>query len=148
LTLDSRQGFVCASTIKPEPLQVKNCKYSVVCSKFYHENLYIEVEGKYSVVCSGFYYKYSLELMDGRSTIHLAGRPLLPVSTDFRTWDTLVNRLRSVAIKFWPEPTQSVADRPTLVPFDLCFGPTWSMCHKHSCSDIIFGGILNILIIS
>jgi hypothetical protein len=26
-----------------------------------------------------------------RSAIPLAGRPLLLVSTDFRTWDTLVN---------------------------------------------------------
>jgi hypothetical protein len=30
-------------------------------------------------------------LMDGHSAIHVAGRPLLPVSTDFQTWDTLVN---------------------------------------------------------
>jgi hypothetical protein len=30
----------------------------------------------------------------------------------------------------------------------LWFGPTWSMCHKHSCSDTIFGGIPNILVIS
>jgi hypothetical protein len=30
----------------------------------------------------------------------------------------------------------------------LWFGPTWSMCHKHSYSDTIFGGIPNILVIS
>jgi hypothetical protein len=30
-TLDSRQGFACASTTKLEPLQVKNYKKSVVC---------------------------------------------------------------------------------------------------------------------
>jgi hypothetical protein len=30
-TLDSRQGFAYASTTKPEPLQVENYKYSVVC---------------------------------------------------------------------------------------------------------------------
>jgi hypothetical protein len=30
-TLDSRQGFACTSTIKPEPLQVENYKKSVVC---------------------------------------------------------------------------------------------------------------------
>jgi hypothetical protein len=29
--LDSRQGFACASTTKPEPLQVENYKYYVVC---------------------------------------------------------------------------------------------------------------------
>jgi hypothetical protein len=40
-----------------------------------------------------------LEVMDGRAAIHVADQPLLPVSTDFRTWDTLVNRLKSVAIK-------------------------------------------------
>jgi hypothetical protein len=31
LTLDSRQGFACASTTKPEPLQVENYKKSVLC---------------------------------------------------------------------------------------------------------------------
>jgi hypothetical protein len=30
-TPDSRQGFTCASTTKPEPLHVKNYKKSVVC---------------------------------------------------------------------------------------------------------------------
>jgi hypothetical protein len=30
-TLDSGQGFACASNTKPEPLQVENYKYSVVC---------------------------------------------------------------------------------------------------------------------
>jgi hypothetical protein len=30
-TLDSRQGFACASTTKLEPLQVENYKKSVVC---------------------------------------------------------------------------------------------------------------------
>jgi hypothetical protein len=30
----------------------------------------------------------------------------------------------------------------------LWFGPTWSMCHKHSYSDAIFGRILNVLAIS
>jgi hypothetical protein len=30
----------------------------------------------------------------------------------------------------------------------LWFGPTWSTCHKHSCSDTIFGGIPNVLVIS
>jgi hypothetical protein len=32
-----------------------------------------------------------LELMDGRVAIHVAGWPLLLVSTNFRAWDTLVN---------------------------------------------------------
>jgi hypothetical protein len=30
-------------------------------------------------------------LMDNRAAIHMDGRPILLVSTDFRTWDTLVN---------------------------------------------------------
>jgi hypothetical protein len=46
-TLDSRQGFACASTTKLEPLQLENYKYSMVCSEFYHENPYIEVEGSF-----------------------------------------------------------------------------------------------------
>jgi hypothetical protein len=47
--------------------------------------------------------------MDGRATIHVAGRPLLPVSTNYQAWDTLVNQLMSVSVKSPPEPTQSVA---------------------------------------
>jgi hypothetical protein len=47
--------------------------------------------------------------MDGRAAIHVASQPLLPVSTDFRTLDTLVDRLRRVAAKYWPKLTQSVA---------------------------------------
>jgi hypothetical protein len=39
------------------------------------------------------------------------------------------------------------AGRP-LCPFNLWFGPIWSTCHKHSCSDTIFRGILNIIVIS
>jgi hypothetical protein len=57
---------------------VENYKYSVVFSEFYHENPYIEVEGSFHQVnCVG------LELMDGQAGIHVAGRPLLTVSTDF-----------------------------------------------------------------
>jgi hypothetical protein len=67
--------------------------------------------------------------MDGRMAIHVADRPLLPVSTDFLTLDTLVDRLRSVATKSQPELTQSVAGRPaspwdpltySLAPRGLC----------------------------
>jgi hypothetical protein len=85
--------------------------------------------------------------MDGRVAIHMAGRPLLPLSTDSQAWDTLINRLRSVAVKSQPELTQSEASRP-LCPFDLWFDPMWSTCHKYSCSDTIFGRIPNVLIIS
>jgi hypothetical protein len=46
-TLDSRQGFACATTTEPEPLQVENYKKSVVCSEFYREDPYIEVEGSF-----------------------------------------------------------------------------------------------------
>jgi hypothetical protein len=60
----------------------------------------------------------------------MAGRPHLPVSTNFRTLDTLVDCPSSVAAKSLLEPTQSVADRPwvgpagrPLSPFDSWFGP-------------------------
>jgi hypothetical protein len=46
-----------------------------------------------------------MEVMDGWVAIHMAGRPLLPVSTDFRTLDTLVDYLRSVAGMSWPKST-------------------------------------------
>jgi hypothetical protein len=46
-TIDTRQGFECTSTTKPEPLQMENYKYSVLCSEFYHENPYIKVEGSF-----------------------------------------------------------------------------------------------------
>jgi hypothetical protein len=94
-------------------------------------------------------------VMDGRAAIHVTGQPLLPVSTELRTLDTLVDCLRSVAAKSQPEPTQSVAGRPwgcpigrPMSPFDLWFGSMWSTCHKHSCGDTIFGRILNVLVIS
>jgi hypothetical protein len=117
-TLDSRQGFACASTTKPEPLQVENYKYSVVCSKIYRKDPYIEVEGS-------FYWlnRVSLEVMDGWAAIHMVGQPLLLISTDFRILDTLVDRLRSVATKSQPEPTQSVVGRPALVPLWLVVWP-------------------------
>jgi hypothetical protein len=50
--------------------------------------------------------------MDGWAAIHVASQPLLSVSIDFWILDTLVDRLRSVATKSRPEPTQSVAGRP------------------------------------
>jgi hypothetical protein len=55
----------------------------------------------------------------------MARRPstLLLVSTDFQTRDTLVNRLRSVAVKSQPKLTQTVAGRPTLVPLGLVVSP-------------------------
>jgi hypothetical protein len=141
-TLDYWRGFTCASTTKSEPLQVENYKHSVVCSEFYHENPYIEVEGSFH-----WLNWVSLEFMDDRVAIHVACRPLLSISTDFRTWDTLVNWLRSVAIKSQSKLPQSVASQH-LCPFDLWFDPMWSVCHKHSCRDTIFVGIPNILVIS
>jgi hypothetical protein len=60
--------------------------------------------------------------MDGWVAIHMASRPLLLVSIDFRILDTFVDHLRSVAAKSRPEPTQSVTGQP-LGPFDLWFGP-------------------------
>jgi hypothetical protein len=42
----------------------------------------------------------------------MAGQPLLLASADFWTLDTLVDRLKSIAAKSRPEPTQSVAGRP------------------------------------
>jgi hypothetical protein len=84
--------------------------------------------------------------MDGRVAMHVAGRPHLPVSTDSRARYTLVNRLRSIVVRSPPEPTQSVNAQP-LCLFDLWFGPMWSTCHKHSCSDTVFGGIPNVLVV-
>jgi hypothetical protein len=84
--------------------------------------------------------------MDGWAAIHTADRPLLPVSTDSRAQDPLLNQRVNVATKSRPEPTQSVAGRP-LSPLDLWFGPMWSTCHKHLSSDTIFGRIPNVLVI-
>jgi hypothetical protein len=125
-TLNSRQGFACASTTKPKPLQLENYKYSVVCSGFYCENPYIEVERSFHQLNW-----VGLELMDGRAAIDVASRPLLPVSTDFRTWDTFVNRLRSITVKSRPEPTQSVADRPRVWADRSTIVPLWLVVWPH-----------------
>jgi hypothetical protein len=130
-----------ATTLRIGTLQVESPKCGVF-PEFYCEDAYIELKGSFHWLI-----RVGLEVMDDRSAIDEAGRPLLSVSTDFRTLDTLANWLTSVAIKSQPEPTQSVAGWP-LCPFDLWFSPTWSMCHKHSCSDTIFGGIPNVLVIS
>jgi hypothetical protein len=61
--------------------------------------------------------------MDSRAAIHMAGQPLLPVSTNSRTWDTLINQQRSVAIKSQPEPTQSVAGWPLCPPLTFGLAP-------------------------
>jgi hypothetical protein len=93
--------------------------------------------------------------MDGQAPIHTAGQPLLLIFTDFRTLDTHVDRLISVANKSHTKLTQSVVGRPRvgpasrpLGPFDLWFGPMWSTCHKHSCGDTTSGGIPNVLVVS
>jgi hypothetical protein len=86
--------------------------------------------------------------MDGRAAIHVAGQPLLLVSTDLQTWNTLVNELRCIVIKSQPKPTQSVADQLALVPLLLVVWPHMVSCHRHSYSDTIFGGIPNVLVIS
>jgi hypothetical protein len=106
-TLDSRYGFAYASTTKPEPLQVENYIYSVVCFEFHCEDPYIEVEGSFHRLNW-----VGLEVMDSRVAIHVAGRPLLLVSTDFRTLDTLIDHHRSIATKSRPKLTQSLAGRP------------------------------------
>jgi hypothetical protein len=86
--------------------------------------------------------------MDGQAAIHVAGWPLLLVFTDSRAWDTLVIRRINIAAKSQPELTHMwLAGRP-LSPFGLWFDPTWSTCHKHSCSDTIFGRIPNVFVIS
>jgi hypothetical protein len=77
-----------------------------VC-EFYHEDPYIGVEGSFHRLN-----RVSLEVMDGRAAIHMVGRPLLPICTDFRTLDTLVDHLRSIAAMSQSEPSQSVAGRP------------------------------------
>jgi hypothetical protein len=43
-TLDSRQGFACATNTKPEPLQVENYKMSVGVD-FHREGVFIGVNG-------------------------------------------------------------------------------------------------------
>jgi hypothetical protein len=53
-----------------------------------------------------------LSVMDGRLGVPVAVRPLLLVSTDSQTQDTLVNRRMNVAAKSRLEPTQSVSGRP------------------------------------
>jgi hypothetical protein len=126
LTLNSRHGFTYTSTTTPEPLQVENYKHSVVCSEFYHENPYIEVEVSFHQLNW-----VGLELMDDWVTIHVAGQLLLPVSTDFRTWDTLVNWLRRVAVMSRPEPTQSVAGRPRGWAGLPALVPLWLMVWPH-----------------
>jgi hypothetical protein len=50
--------------------------------------------------------------MDGWAGIHVAGQPLLSVSTDSQAWDTLVNQRTNIAAKSQPEPTQSVVSWP------------------------------------
>jgi hypothetical protein len=49
-------------------------------------------------------------------------------------------------VSHWGSKCGRPAGRP-LCPFDLWFGPMWSTCHKHSCSDTIFGGVPNVLVI-
>jgi hypothetical protein len=61
--------------------------------------------------------------MDDRAVIHVIGWPLLLVSTDSQAWGTLVNLLRSIAVRSRPELTQSVAGRPALVPLSLVVWP-------------------------
>jgi hypothetical protein len=53
-----------------------------------------------------------LEVMDSLAAIHVAGRPLLPVSTDSQAQDALLNRCVNIAIMSRPELTQSVASQP------------------------------------
>jgi hypothetical protein len=105
---------------------MENYKYSVLCSEFYRENPYIELEGSLHQLNW-----VDLEVMDGWAAIHVADRPLLLVSTNFRTWDTLVNRLKSVAIKSRPEPTHSVAAQPRGWACRLAFGPLWLVVWPH-----------------
>jgi hypothetical protein len=71
------------------------------------------------IVVKGSFHRFNsigLEVVDSRAAIHVAGQPLLPVSSDPQAWDTLVNRCMNVAAKYFPEPTKSVAGRPTHVP--------------------------------
>jgi hypothetical protein len=42
----------------------------------------------------------------------VAGWPLLPISTDSRAWNTLVNRRMNIDVRSQPEPIQSVVGRP------------------------------------
>jgi hypothetical protein len=96
-----------------------------VC-ELYHEDHYIEVEGSFHRPNW-----VSLEVMDGLVAIHVSRQPLLPVSTDFQTWKTLVNRLRSIALKSRPEQTRSVAARPRGWAGRLALMPLWLVVWPH-----------------
>jgi hypothetical protein len=61
---------------------------------------------------------------------------------------TLTPSLGLNRLKVWPAGQGvGLVGRP-LSPIDLWFGSTWSTYHKHSCSDSIFGRILNVLVVS
>jgi hypothetical protein len=66
--------------------------------------------------------------MDSRAAIHVVDRPLLPVSTDYGSLDTLVDRLRSVATKSRSELTQSVANLPLLLVYQLLLPGSSVVC--------------------
>jgi hypothetical protein len=57
--------------------------------------------------------------MDGQATIHVAGWPLIPGSTDFQHWIPLVKRCSNVTVNSRAEPTQRLVDRP-LGSLGLC----------------------------
>jgi hypothetical protein len=91
-----------------------------VCVDFHREEPFIEVEGSlYRLNQVG------LEEMDSRAAIHVAGRLLLPGSTDFQHWIPLVNRRSNITVKSRAEPTQRLAGQPRGWADRPAPGPTW-----------------------
>jgi hypothetical protein len=106
-------------------LQVDSPKGGV-CVNFHHEGPFIEVEGSQYRLN-----QVSLEEMDGPASIHVAGRPLLPRSTDFQCWIPLVNRRRNVTVKSQAEPTQRLANWARGWAGRPAPGPTWPRVWPH-----------------
>jgi hypothetical protein len=76
-TLESRQGFACGNTTKPEPLQGENYKMSVVCD-FHHEGVFVGVNGNSTDLERSVWSQVEAERPS-----HMAGRLGGLTSTDF-----------------------------------------------------------------
>jgi hypothetical protein len=87
-------------------LQVESPKCGV-CVNIHHEEPFIEAEGSLYRLN-----QVSLEDMDFRAAIHVAGQPLLPGSTDFQHWIPLVNQRSNMTVESRAELTQRLAGRP------------------------------------
>jgi hypothetical protein len=103
LTLDFQQGFICATTIKPEYLQVENYKMSVVFDFHHEEGI---DKGEWDLHRLG-----EVGLAPGSGRV-VADRPDGATSTD----SNFSSCCRHVANKAQAEPPQHLADRPAPRP--------------------------------